>query len=137
MIDYIKTIKEDIKKVDSEIGELLKKTTDLQDKRNKLNIQLNDEIYENIKLNVWYKVAPADDDTQYYFLPLRKNDGDVIGTLFRIENVCNDDTWITIQYDFCYFDLPDFKEIIPNEVVDDLISKYTKKIYGKDRETIE
>ena len=133
MIDYIKTIKEDIRKVDSEIGELLKKAADLQDKRNKLNIQLNDEIYENIKLNVWYKVV----DAQYYFLPLKKNDGDIIGTLFRIENVCNDNTWVTIQYNFCYFDLPDFKEIVPNKVVDDLISKYTKKIYGKDRETIE
>ena len=130
MIDYIKTIKEDIKKVDSEIGELLKKATDLQDKRNKLNIQLNDEFYENVKLNVWYKVT-SDEDAQYYFLPLRKNDGDVIGTLFRIENVCNDNTCITIQYDFCYFDLPDFKEIIPNEVIDGLISKYTKKIYDK------
>lgn len=130
MIDYIKTIKEDIKKLDSEIGELLKKATDLEDKRNKLNTQLNDKIYNAIKLNVWYKVT-SDDDTQYYFLPLKKNDGDVIGTLFRIENVCNDDKWITIQYNFCYFDLPDFKEIVPNEVVDDLISKYTKKIYGE------
>lgn len=134
MTDYTKTIKEDIKKVDFEIDELLKKVTDLQNKRNKLNIQLNDEIYENIKLNVWYKV-PSDEDTQCYFLPLRKNDGDVIGTLFRIENVCT--TCVTIQYDFCYFDLPDLKEIIPNEVVDDLICKYTKKIYGEDRETVE
>ena len=130
MVNYINSIKADIKKVDSEIGELLKKITDLQDKRNRLNIQLNDEFYENVKLNVWYKVT-SDEDTQYYFLPLRKNDGDVIGTLFRIENVCNDNTWITIQYDFCYFDLPDFKEIVPNEVIDDLIIKYTKKIYGK------
>lgn len=134
MTDYTKTIKEDIKKVDFEIDELLKKVTDLQNKRNKLNIQLNDEIYENVKLNVWYKV-PSDEDTQYYFLPLRKNDGDVIGTLFRIENACT--TCVTIQYDFCYFDLLDLKEIIPNEVVDDLIGKYTKKIYGKDRETVE
>ena len=130
MVNYINSIKADIKKVDSEIGELLKKITDLQDKRNRLNIQLNDEFYENVKLNVWYKVA-SDEDTQCYFLPLRKNDGDVIGTLFRIENVCNDNTWITIQYDFCYFDLPDFKEIVPDEVIDDLIIKYTKKIYGK------
>ena len=130
MVNYINSIKADIKKVDSEIGELLKKITDLQDKRNRLNIQLNDEFYENVKLNVWYKVT-SDEDTQYYFLPLRKNDGDVIGTLFRIENVCNDNTWITIQYDFCYFDLPDFKEIVPDEVIDDLIIKYTKKIYGK------
>ena len=130
MVNYINSIKADIKKVDSEIGELLKKVTDLQDKRNRLNIQLNDEFYENVKLNVWYKVT-SDEDTQYYFLPLRKNDGDVIGTLFRIENVCNDNTWITIQYDFCYFDLPDFKEIVPDEVIDDLIIKYTKKIYSK------
>ena len=128
MVNYINSIKADIKKVDSEIGELLKKITDLQDKRNKLNGQLEYEISNTIKLGIWYQTESTDWAT-YYFLPLRKDEYDTfIGTLLILEKDCNKKEFMTVKWEHEFFDVKTFERTVPTDIIEGIVKQHFKKI---------
>lgn len=125
----IEELKEEIKKVDSEYGELQKKMIDLTDKRNKLNEQLEQEISCTIKLGVWYQTESSEWVT-YYFLPLRKDEYDnFIGTLVIFEKDCSNKKFLTVKWEYEFFEVKAFEKVVPTAKIEGIIKQYFNKIY--------
>lgn len=131
MENYIKILKEDIKKINFELEELQKKITDLNVKKSKLYAELEDKIFNEIKIGTWYENKPCE-SIAYYFRPLRKSDNNsFIGTFLTFEKDGEEGEFMSVSWEFEINTVKGFENAVPNEIVENLINKYAKKIYGE------
>lgn len=138
MENGIKLLKEDIKKINFELEELQNKLTNLNVKKSQLYTELEDKIFNEIKIGTWYENKPCE-SVAYYFQPLRKNDDNhFIGTFLTFEKDSEGSDFMSVSWEFEISTVKGFERAVPETVMEGVLKQYFKKIYeGSNRETVE